>query len=62
MSRVIVHLPPTEIEALRRLAERNFRDPRAQAALFIRQALQQAGELAPAALAGQSQEAAHVNA
>lgn len=36
MSRIFITLNPQELDALRTLAEREFRDPRAQAALIIR--------------------------
>ncbi len=45
MARIIVPLFPDEREALIKLAERERRDPRDQAALFIRRELEQAGLL-----------------
>lgn len=42
MPRVIVYLTEIELEALKHLSERENRDPRAQAALIIRRALQRA--------------------
>jgi hypothetical protein len=44
-----VILETRESEALQVLAEREFRDPRAQAALIIRRALEDAGLLPPGA-------------
>jgi hypothetical protein len=48
MARITVSLKATEREALRVLAEREFRDPRAQAAIIIRRELERAGLLAAA--------------
>ena len=45
MARIIVHLGELEREALRTLAKREMRDPRAQAALIIRQELERQGAL-----------------
>ena len=46
-SRVTVHLNPREINALLELAQREYREPRAQAAILIREALEQRGLLSP---------------
>lgn len=43
MARVVVLLEQDERDALCALAEREFRDPRAQAALIIRRELERAG-------------------
>ncbi len=43
MTRITVSLTAGEKDALRVLAEREFRDPRAQAALLIRRGLEDAG-------------------
>ena len=45
MARIIVHLGEQEREALRTLAKREMRDPRAQAALIIHQELERQGAL-----------------
>jgi hypothetical protein len=45
MARINVTLKASERDALRVLAKREFRDPRAQAALIIRRALEAAGLL-----------------
>jgi hypothetical protein len=45
MTRIIVHLRKREHEALFRLAEREYRTPRDQAALFIQRGLEQVGAL-----------------
>lgn len=45
MSRITLTLDPIEKKALSVLAEREFRDPRAQAALIIRQELERHGLL-----------------
>lgn len=45
MPRITVPLNAAEKEALRRLAERELREPRAQAALILRRELQRCGLL-----------------
>ena len=59
MARIFITLKPQERDALRTLAEREFRDPRAQAALIIREALEKRGllpaEPAPAELVAHAQ-------
>jgi hypothetical protein len=45
MTRIMITLPQNEREALRELAQREHRDPRAQAALIIRDGLERAGLL-----------------
>ncbi len=45
MARITVTLKPDERDALSVLAAREMRDPRAQAALLIRRALEEAGYL-----------------
>lgn len=47
MARITVTLRPDEREALQRLAEQEWRDPRAQAALLIRQGLERLELLEP---------------
>lgn len=54
MRRVFVDLPQPAIDALVRLAEREFRAPKDQAALMLVEALNRAGVLAPDAAAGPS--------
>lgn len=49
MTRVIIYLPETERQALLALAVREYRDPRAQAALLIRRGLEAEGVLAEVA-------------
>ena len=45
MAQITIFLKTTEKAALRLLAEQEFRDPRAQAALIIRQELERRGLL-----------------
>lgn len=45
MARITINLQDQEKNALRALAEHEFRDPRAQAALIIRQELERRGLL-----------------
>ena len=45
MARIFITLKPQERDALRMLAEREFRDPRAQAALIVRHELEKSGLL-----------------
>lgn len=52
-----VFLQTRESEALQKIAEREYRDPRAQAALIIRRALESAGLLT----AQPDEIAAHIN-
>lgn len=48
MARLIFYLPDEEYQVLLNLSEREFRDPRAQAALIIRRELESQGLIAPA--------------
>lgn len=45
MERITVFLQPSEKDALLRLANKEYRDPRYQAALIIRRELERCGEL-----------------
>ena len=56
MARIIVHLGEQEREALRTLAKREMRDPRAQAALIIHQELERQGALPARADLSQKKE------
>lgn len=47
MPQVTIFLKPSEKDALRRMAELEFRDIHSQAALIIRQALNNSGLLSP---------------
>ena len=64
MARIFITLKSAEREALRVLAEREFRDPRAQAALLLREALEKRGLLPadpqPAGLAHDKPQQAEV--
>lgn len=55
MARIMVLLNANERDALRQLAERELRDPRAQAALLIRRGLESAGLILPEELAAPRQ-------
>ncbi len=48
MPKVIVYLRDRELEALHQLAQREYRAPKAQAALIIRTELERTGMLTPA--------------
>jgi hypothetical protein len=48
MTKLVIFIPNQESDALRALAEQEYRDPRAQAALIIRQELERRGLLAAA--------------
>jgi hypothetical protein len=61
MTRITVPLKSSERDALWKLAERERRDPRDQAALIVVRALEQAGFL-PTAPQGVGQEPAHAGA
>ena len=54
MIRLTISLREQERTALRALAEQEFRDPRAQAALIIRQELERRGLLPPEIPLGQT--------
>jgi hypothetical protein len=45
MTKLVIFIPNQESDALRALAEQEYRDPRAQAALIIRAELQRRGLL-----------------
>ena len=45
MSRIVISLTPSESDALLQMAEREYRHPRDQAALIIRNELERAGLL-----------------
>ncbi len=48
MARVILYLREQELNALQALAQREYRAPKAQAALIIRKELERLGMIAPA--------------
>ncbi len=58
MARVILYLREQELNALQALAQREYRAPKAQAALIIRKELERLGMIEPAKEGEQPAEAA----